>query len=394
MANKHLSISELIAPINIDDFFNEYWEKKHLHVQKQHDAYDGLFSLADIDSYLSMQNLKPEGLRLAKNGQQIPQDEWTKRTTILNGLQNIVVDPEQVLHHYNEGATIIISFADTMIPALANINRSIEQELGIKSQANVYITPPNAQGFTQHYDTHDIFLLQLKGPKIWNIYDTGEELPTTIKPFTKEPELVEKITINTGDFLYIPRGVVHEAFSSETATVHINFSLKPRYGFHLIESLAEIAEADDVFFRQVLPHKYSSDQQKEAYISMFQEKLKELLDKHTVEDLIERQKAFFREKQSIDLSGRLQDAVAQDQISADTAVCRCTGFTYHVATEAQSTIITFGKKKVTLPKFVDKELLLQDTPFKVKDIKGLLTEDNKMILVRSLIQSGYLRIVE
>lgn len=393
MPAKHIGISELIAPINIEDFFNTYWEQKHLHIKKTHDVYDGLFSLADIDDFLSKQNLKPEGIRLVKDGKSIANSLWTKATKLLDGTQNIVVVPDLILKHYYEGATIIISFADTMIPALAAINRSIEQELGIQSQANIYITPPNAQGFSVHYDTHDIFLLQIKGPKTWSIYDTGENLPTTIEHFKNEPKLVEKITINTGDFLYMPRGVVHEAFSSAASTIHVNFSLSPRYGYHLIEAIAELAQKDDVFFRKVIPHRLSSEKQRADYISAFNEKLNELLTKHPVEELIKKQKANFIERQSIDLSDRLLDAIAIEQISPQTNVRRRTGFTYNMETDAQSTIITFGKKKIVLPKFVDKELFLQDASFKITDIKGLLTEENKITLVRSLIQTGYLKIV-
>lgn len=393
MTSKPISISELIAPISIEHFFNTYWERKHLHLQKSTDTYDGLFSLADIDDFLTKQNLKPEGIKLVRDGKQIANSLWTNTTKLLDGTQNIVVVPDLILKHYYDGATIIISFADTMIPALAAINRNIEQELGMRSQANIYITPPNAQGFTLHYDTHDIFLLQLKGPKTWNIYDTGEHLPTSIEPFKNEPSLIERITINTGDFLYMPRGIVHEAYSSETSTIHVNFSLKPTYGFRLIEALAELAEKEDVFFRKVIPNRFSSDEQRKDYFSAFNEKLMELLAKHPVEELIKKQDAHFIERQNIDLTGRLLDAIVIEQISALTTISRRTGIKYIIETDAQSTIIRFGKKKIVLPKFVDKELFLQDTPFKINEIKGLLTEENKMALVRTLIQAGYLKIV-
>ena len=37
-------------------------------------------------------------------------------------------------------------------------------------QANVYFTPPRAQGFKTHHDTHDVFILQLLGSKRWRTY--------------------------------------------------------------------------------------------------------------------------------------------------------------------------------------------------------------------------------
>ena len=34
-------------------------------------------------------------------------------------------------------------------------------------QINAYITPPENQGFAAHYDTHDVFVLQVSGSKRW-----------------------------------------------------------------------------------------------------------------------------------------------------------------------------------------------------------------------------------
>src|SRR5688500_5019219 len=100
MADKPISISELIAPINIEDFFSTYWDQKYLHLQKATHAYEGLFGLADIDELLSKQNLKPEGIRLVKDGEQILNSLWTKTTKMLDGTQNVVVVPDLILKHY------------------------------------------------------------------------------------------------------------------------------------------------------------------------------------------------------------------------------------------------------------------------------------------------------
>ena len=40
-------------------------------------------------------------------------------------------------------------------------------------QANAYITPPQNQGFSHHYDVHDVFVLQLAGEKEWTIHAAG-----------------------------------------------------------------------------------------------------------------------------------------------------------------------------------------------------------------------------
>ncbi len=392
MADDQISISQLLAPLSINDFFENYWEQNYIHVQKENHSYEDLITIDQLDDFLSLQNLKPEGLRLAKNGEQIPEKEWTKTYTILDGVKNITVAPELVLRHYNDGATIIISFADMMIPALGRINKCIEHELGIKSQANVYITPPNAQGFSKHYDTHDIFLLQIKGPKTWRMYHSGEELPTSVNSFKKEPKLLEEINIETGDLLYMPRGVVHEAFSSDVATIHVNFSIKPRYGFHLIEELAKLAEENDTFFRKTIPNRYTSTNKREEYIKLFNEHLTNLINQFPTESLLQTQQNLFIEKQALDLKGRLSNIIEAERLTLTTQVARYSGVEYQVTKDENGIVINFGNQKISIPKLIDPNVFLQDEPFLIKEIKGLVTESQKLSLAKTLIQSGYIKI--
>lgn len=35
---------------------------------------------------------------------------------------------------------------------------------------NVYLTPPQSQGFAPHYDDIEAFIIQLEGSKYWKLY--------------------------------------------------------------------------------------------------------------------------------------------------------------------------------------------------------------------------------
>ena len=37
-------------------------------------------------------------------------------------------------------------------------------------QCNIYLTPPGAQDFPLHYDTHNILILQVQGEKLWRYW--------------------------------------------------------------------------------------------------------------------------------------------------------------------------------------------------------------------------------
>ena len=54
-------------------------------------------------------------------------------------------------------------------PKLAALCRAMEKAFSSHFQANVYLSPPNAQGFGTHFDSHDVFVLQVAGSKIWTL---------------------------------------------------------------------------------------------------------------------------------------------------------------------------------------------------------------------------------
>lgn len=78
--------------------------------------------------------------------------------------------------------------------------------------ANVYLTPPDSQGFAPHWDDIEAFVLQLEGKKQWKLYkprNSNEVLPRfSSKDFGQEEdslELLMSVVLEPGDLLYFPR---------------------------------------------------------------------------------------------------------------------------------------------------------------------------------------------
>lgn len=387
------TFANLINPVGIDEFFSEYWERKILHVKRNEPAYfDQFLDVPAIDEYLNRQDLSPATIRLVKDGIDVQQDELTVKEYLLSGTVKKTISTEKLFEGFSSGATVIINAAQQGIRSLSDACQWLEQELKIAVQSNIYITPPNSQGFLKHYDPHDILSLQLLGAKTWRILDSGENLPTKLNSLTKEPELVVEIIRTPGDFLYIPRGTVHEAFSSIEPTIHVNFSLKPRYGFHLLETLAMLAETEDVFFRRTIPHGYSVEGERKSYIEEFSKNFGKLLEKNTPEDLLARQLEKFVCDQQIDSPNRLAKLLALDRLSPKSVVSRQTGITYLVKKTNEETRIVFGNKTAVVPKFIEPEIFFQDEPFAVNDIKGMITTQGKVDLIKQFIKSGFIRV--
>jgi hypothetical protein len=44
-------------------------------------------------------------------------------------------------------------------------------------QVNAYLTPPASRGLGVHHDTHDVFVLQVHGRKLWQVWDAAVPFP-------------------------------------------------------------------------------------------------------------------------------------------------------------------------------------------------------------------------
>ena len=83
----------------------------------------------------------------------------------------------EVASRFDEGATVVFGQLHRRVPALARLCASIGKIFGSRVQTNIYFTPPHAQGFRPHWDTHDVFVLQVAGAKDWSMYDTKVTFP-------------------------------------------------------------------------------------------------------------------------------------------------------------------------------------------------------------------------
>src|SRR5207249_2371503 len=167
------------------------------------------------------------------------------------------LDVTKVYQLFEEGSTITFAYLDTVVPSLASFRRSLESEFSCLCQTNVYLTPAGAQGAKPHYDTHDVFVLQIAGSKHWTIYGTPVELPLAAQDF--DPAVHEQgaptleFDLKAGDVAYVPRGVVHDARSGDNVSLHITAGiLRTTWTDLLLEFVAE-ASLNDPAFRKALP---------------------------------------------------------------------------------------------------------------------------------------------
>jgi hypothetical protein len=126
-----------------------------------------LLSLDEVDRILSTTSLRTPSFRLVKAGEQIPESAYTRSGTTGSKPVTGMADPARVFELFEQGATIVLQGLHRYHEPVTRFCRDLEVELGHPCQANVYITPPGAQGLELHDDPHDVFVLQAFGTKSW-----------------------------------------------------------------------------------------------------------------------------------------------------------------------------------------------------------------------------------
>jgi len=245
------ALARLLDPLGASAFFGAHWERGPLHVDRADPArFDDLVSLEGIERLLSARELRFPDVQLSRAGTPVPPETYADEA-------NRIL-PLRLGRLHRDGATVVLSRAHDLFPPLRDLVREVEAALGWRCQANVYLSPPGNRGFGSHYDTHDVFILQVAGRKTFRFQSGGVELPFCDERYDPEStgERVpgESIELAPGDTLYIPRGVLHDAVAHEdAASLHVTLGVFPVVLRDVLREAVQIAAERDVELRRAAP---------------------------------------------------------------------------------------------------------------------------------------------
>jgi ribosomal protein L16 Arg81 hydroxylase len=164
------------------------------------------------------------------------------------------------------GASLVLNDVDSLTPGLAAISVALEEAGLGKAQANVYVSWQSHKAFPAHYDTHEVWAVQVEGEKSWNIWDGRADWPIPHPAFRAQSQahheqakgrLREKVLLRPGDLLYLPRGWYHDALAEAPASVHVTYGVHAPLGMDLLTILMDRA-LGDAEFRKALPRQDGS----------------------------------------------------------------------------------------------------------------------------------------
>ena len=225
------------------------------------DGFRDLLSPADADELLSRRGLRTPFLRVAKDGKVLPPSRFTGAGGAGAEVGDQVLD-ERILGLYADGATLVLQGLHRIWAPLIDFTRELGGQLGQPLQVNAYLTPAGSQGFATHYDTHDVFVLQVDGRKRWRVHEPVLRDPLDRQPWGGHAGEVSAVAEGTpaldevlepGDALYLPRGWLHSAQAQREPSLHLTVGIKALTRYALVEALLELA-AEDPRLRATLPY--------------------------------------------------------------------------------------------------------------------------------------------
>lgn len=398
----------LLSPVSLEEFLDQYHERKVLHVtNRPHDSFLSLFSRRDAEALL----WQHEG-RIQDIVEMFAADSSPLSTDTLSdppyGQQNL----NWVHELYRRGVTIRLNQIGQYWLPIARVEQQLTDVFPgpLPVMTNAYITPPNSQGLAEHFDTHDVFIVQVEGSKKWRLFDPVIELPLHEQGGGLSDDTPRNsrrdITLHAGDVLYIPRGVLHAAQTGEDASVHLTIALHALRWIDLLKMAAETAAKSDVALRRSVKATRSSTEAREL-----RQEIEALLRRHgaenpTIEELVSqsRRSLFTKIRRLPDLD--LANPTGA-QIGPDDVVMRRPNLTCLVECgDGRARIHYPGLSRPSGPykhlpsNFVEGPAFIEPAlrfvaeargPFCVRALPGGMSDKSKVVLVKRLIGENILR---
>ncbi|MEM1252313.1 MAG: cupin domain-containing protein [Cyanobacteria bacterium P01_H01_bin.21] len=263
------TLTSLLRPYSLEKFLSENWTQQGTVIPGENsDKFQHLFSWQHLNHLLNFHQLEP---RFVLHGRVLP-----------------TCEPKHWIKQCQTGASLALSHVDNRIPELADLVWAIQQELGHSAvHANVYCSWPFQQGFNKHFDSHEVFVMQIEGQKEWFVFEDTHKYPfreensDAYTPPSGKPYI--HYVLNPGDLLYIPRGHWHYAIARENPSLHVTLGVRCFTGRDALTWLFKKLQAklqEEESLRQNLPlMPHGQTHQLEAHVRQIFDDLSNTLER-------------------------------------------------------------------------------------------------------------------
>ena len=383
------AIEFLVGKNNKDNFLNQYWGKStFINYESVRDSIS--FSINDLENIFTHSRLSSMDLRLSSvDGSVMPFQYCDEDGTV-----NI----QKLFFFFNRGSTIILRSVENFNPRLQNFCKRLKVDFGNIKRLfiNLYLTPENSQGFFHHYDTEDVFIFQIEGEKEWLLYDAPYPLPLedqhfsidTVKP---NKSSLKKVMLKTGEILYIPRGVIHEAKAQDKISCHLTISIVPFTWADILSEYQKKCIQSDISIRASIPanisyktakqfvqkiHKKVQDDILKSVVTRYHDQyISDIKSQFNAQGILTRRSKLLDDSLSVSLNSELYKGVHFAEETIELKVGQV------------DILLPIGAKSIVDFIFLNKKC-------KIKAIPSKYVKKDKLVILERLIRDSFLKIVK
>lgn len=365
-------------------FCEKAWASRvHLH-HADPDQLVGLLSFDDVDHLLTSTALRTPALRVAQDGAVLPADRFTRTATLSGQPLSGLVDARKAIDLFEGGATLVLQGLHRYWPPLARLCSELELELGHPTQANAYLTPPGSQGFAVHSDSHDVFVFQTHGAKLWEVHGApGEDAER------------RDVLLEPGLSMYLPTGTPHAARAQDTVSLHVTLGINQHTWATLVDRAVRRARAG-LDLAGHLPAGHL--ERPELLAEGLAERLRQLADAVAAQDageVVAAHQTDFVEQRHASLRGGLVERMTLPEIGLDTVLRRRAGKPCVVRRDGERIALSLGDRRVHVPARIEDAVstLVGLLPVGLTPADLPMDDASNLVLCRRLVREGLLEVV-
>lgn len=225
-------------------FRAEYFERQPYHFRGA--LKERPLAWSDVDELLGIIEPRVPKMRMFNNGL-LPEQTYTEEFAE-RGVSRRRLNKAKFYGYLESGATVQINWLEEHSVAAKRLCLEVARFAGAQTSGNAYMSFTGDGSFGKHWDTHDVFVIQLIGRKQWRIYSPTWTLPLTYQTnersgHTCPAEPAFELIMEEGDVLYVPRGWWHHVIPLQVGSFHFSVgTYAPSLFDYVIQTSAKYLE--------------------------------------------------------------------------------------------------------------------------------------------------------
>lgn len=258
-----MRFDDLISPLSAPEFHARHYPDPHpVLFRGPSERFKPLVTWRDLDVLVSTGRRDAAGVQLFTEGAQLSKELYAM-TPYGSGYRQrerdaAAVDDRKLVPLLRQGATLVVDAVHKSLRSVADLAHAFETALHSYAYINLYASWHSTRGFGTHWDDHDVFIIQVRGEKLWQIYGPTRTFPTKVDTSLNDSAPaapVWKGNLTAGDVFYIPRGWWHDARIPDTrqgmGSIHLTCQVRTLTGQDVLVWLGSKLSQFELFRKDV-----------------------------------------------------------------------------------------------------------------------------------------------